>query len=88
MYGKSYTASNDDSTAIRIRKISKNVQSVAQSGAFLVERIPILKYVPGYGRVLKEYREFERTIFGEQLAHVKDEMVRSRVLLLLRMECQ
>lgn len=65
---------------MRIRKVSKNVQSATQPGAFLVERIPILKHVPGYGRVLKQYHEFELTLFREQMVHVRDEMVRSRVL--------
>lgn len=58
-----------------IRKVSKNVQSTMQPGAFLVERIPILKHVPGYGRVLRRYREFELTLFREQLVNVKDKIV-------------
>ena len=86
MYGESSPTSNNDPMVVRIRKVSKNVQSAMQPGAFLVERIPVLKHVPGYGSVLKQYREFELTLFREQLAHVRDEVVRSQVPLVSGME--
>ena len=44
-------------------------------GAYLVDYIPLLKYIPGYGRELKEYHNFELTLFREQMDRVRSEMV-------------
>ena len=44
-------------------------------GAYLVDRIPLLKYIPGYGRELKEFHKFEIKFFREQMDRVRLEMV-------------
>ena len=53
----------------------RNFQRVMRPGAYLVDRIPLLKYIPGYGRELKEYHNFEINLFRDQMDHVRSEMV-------------
>lgn len=54
----------------------KNFQHAMRPGAFLVDRIPLLKYVPGYGRQLKQYHKFEMQLYCDQMDRVRLEMVR------------
>ena len=44
-------------------------------GAYLVDRFPWLKYVPGYGRRLKRYYEADLKFYCDQLNRVKRTMV-------------
>ena len=44
-------------------------------GAFLVDRFPWLKYVPGYGRRLRRYYEFDLKFYRGQLNRVERAMV-------------
>jgi hypothetical protein len=74
-YGKSTPTSNDDPEVVRLQEEFKHIQAVVVPGTFLVDRIPFLRYVPGYGRVLREYHEFELSLFRDQLARVTDDMV-------------
>ncbi|KAF9235333.1 cytochrome P450 [Melanogaster broomeanus] len=76
-YGKSTPTSNDDPEVIRIHQNTKNMLPVARPGAYLVDIFPILKYLPGYGRELRKYHEFELSLYRDQLGHVKDEMSRN-----------
>ncbi|KIJ14417.1 hypothetical protein PAXINDRAFT_135014 [Paxillus involutus ATCC 200175] len=73
-YGKSTPTSNDDPEVVRLQEEFKHIQAVVVPGTFLVDRIPFLRYVPGYGRVLREYHEFELSLFRDQLARVTDDM--------------
>lgn len=50
-------------------------------GAYLVDKYPILKYIPGYGRNLKEWSQEEYDMLFGQLNQVKSQMVRTRHLL-------
>lgn len=54
-----------------------NAGVALRPGAHLVDRIPWLKYVPGYGRQLKEFHRYELSLFRDQLNRVKDDMVRN-----------
>ncbi|KAG1743875.1 hypothetical protein EDB19DRAFT_2038085 [Suillus lakei] len=45
-----------------------------RSGAFLIERCPILKYVPGYTTELEEWRREESQVSHDQLNHVSREL--------------
>ena len=58
----------------------RNFQRVMRPGAYLVDRIPLLKYIPGYGRELKEYHNFEINLFRDQMDHVRSEMVSVKAL--------
>ena len=53
----------------------RNFQRVMRPGAYLVDRIPLLKYIPGYGRELKEFHNFEIKLFRDQMDRVRSEMV-------------
>ncbi|KAF9223307.1 cytochrome P450 [Gyrodon lividus] len=77
IYGKSTPTAHDDPEVVRIRGAVSNFQAVLHPGAFLVDRIPLLRYVPGYGRVLREYHEFELALFRDQLGRVRDDMSRN-----------
>ena len=44
-------------------------------GAYLVDRFPWLKYVPGYGRRLRRYYEVDLKFYCDQLNRVKRTMV-------------
>ncbi|KAF8549342.1 cytochrome P450 [Imleria badia] len=77
-YGKSTPTSNDDPEVVRIHKASKNFQRTMRPGAYLVDRIPLLKWIPGYGRELKEYHNFEIQLYRDQLDRVRSEMETNR----------
>ncbi|KAF9238564.1 cytochrome P450 [Melanogaster broomeanus] len=68
---------NDDPEVVRIHQNIKTILTVGRPGAYLVDIFPILKYVPGYGRDLRKYHEFELALFRDQLGRVKDEMSRN-----------
>jgi hypothetical protein len=74
-YGKTTPTSNDDPEVARIHQALQNFERGMRPGAYLVDRIPLLKHIPGYGRELKEYHNFELTLFREQMDRVRSEMV-------------
>ncbi|KIK94478.1 hypothetical protein PAXRUDRAFT_827945 [Paxillus rubicundulus Ve08.2h10] len=76
-YGKSTPTSNDDPEIVRLEEDLRHLRAVSRPGTFLVDRIPLLQYVPGYGRVLREYHEFELSLFRDQLGRVADDMSRN-----------
>ena len=75
-YGKASPISKDDPEVVRVHQMSVNFEVAMKPGAYLVDRIPWLKYVPGYGRQLKEFRRYELALFRDQLNRVKHDMVR------------
>ncbi|KAF9231569.1 cytochrome P450 [Melanogaster broomeanus] len=78
VYGKSTPTFNDDPEVVRMRQNIKNSESVLRRpGGYLVDIFPILKHVPGYGRELRKYHEFELSLYRDQLGRVKDEMSRN-----------
>ncbi|KIJ14884.1 hypothetical protein PAXINDRAFT_134552 [Paxillus involutus ATCC 200175] len=74
-YGKSTLTSFDDSEFVRIRQALAHFQIVMRPGAHLVDRIPLLKYIPGYGSRIKQWHEFELQLYREQLDRVKRAML-------------
>ena len=75
VYGlKLEPASNDDLIA-RIHQKLQNVERSMRRGAYLVEFLPFLKWIPGYGRKLKEYHNYEMQLYREQMERVRSEMV-------------
>ena len=41
-----------------------------------MDRMSWLKYVPGYGRQLKEFHQYELALFRDQLDRVRNDIVR------------
>ena len=74
-YGKSTPTSNDDPEVAQIHQVMQNFERAMRPGAYLVDHIPLLKYIPGYGRELKEFHKFEIKFFREQMDRVRSEMV-------------
>ena len=58
----------------------KDFQHALRPGAFLVDHVPLLKYIPGYGAQLKEYHNFEIQLYRDQMNRVQSEMA-STILL-------
>lgn len=49
-------------------------------GEYLVDRIPLLKWIPGYGRELKEHHRFEMQLYKDQIDRVRSEMASTNQL--------
>ncbi|KAI6002625.1 cytochrome P450 [Pisolithus orientalis] len=73
-YGKSTSTSNDDAEVIGVHTALGRFQRVMRPGAYLVDRVPILKHVPWYGREIEQWHRYEIKLFREQLARVQREM--------------
>lgn len=85
LYGKSTPTSSDDPEVIRIQQVVENVKRALRPGAYLVDYVPLLKYIPGYGRELEEYHNFEIQLFREQMERVRLEMVSTVLFSKLRL---
>lgn len=80
VYGKSAPTSNDDPEVARIHQVARNFDRAIRPGAYLVDLLPFLKWIPGYGRELKEYHNYEMQLFNDQMARVQSEMVSINLL--------
>lgn len=78
-YGKTTPTAYGDPELVRVRQMLANFQIALRPGAYLVDRIPWLKHVPGYGRQLKEFHQYELALFRDQLNRVRDNMVRPKL---------
>ncbi|KAH7904937.1 cytochrome P450 [Hygrophoropsis aurantiaca] len=76
-YGKTTPTSVNDQEIRRIQKIGRHFQSAIRPGAYLVERFPLLRYVPGYTKELDYWHEEELKLFTEQVDRVKGEMAKN-----------
>ncbi|KAG1824846.1 cytochrome P450 [Suillus subaureus] len=74
MYGKSTPTATNAPEIIVVHKMLKRFQMLMRPGAFLIERFPILKYVPGYTTELEEWRREESQVFHDQLNRVSREL--------------
>ncbi|KAG2131583.1 cytochrome P450, partial [Suillus bovinus] len=74
MYGKSTPTAIDAPEIIVIHKMLKRFQNLMRPGALMVERFPIIRYIPGYTRELKEWRREESQLFHDQLNRVSKEL--------------
>ena len=75
VYGKSTPTSNDDPEVVRIHQVMQFSVRSGRPGAYLVDRFPFLKYVPGYGRQLERHHKSELELFRGQIDRVQSEMV-------------
>ncbi|KAG6328286.1 hypothetical protein ID866_10803 [Astraeus odoratus] len=73
-YGKDTPTSTSDPEVQRIHMANEHFRRANRPGAFLVDRIPILKYFPGYGRQLDEWHRFDHRLYTEQIGRVKNLM--------------
>lgn len=73
-YGKSTPTTTDAPEIVIVHKMLKRFQTLMRPGA-LIERYPILKYVPGYTSEIEEWRKEERKVFHDQLNRVATEVV-------------
>ncbi|KAG1730398.1 cytochrome P450 [Suillus paluster] len=73
-YGKTTPTSATDPEVKEINRLFETFGAVLRPGAYLVDSIPWLKYLPWYGQELK--REFERTrqLYTKQLNRVKQQL--------------
>ncbi|KAG1829954.1 cytochrome P450 [Suillus variegatus] len=74
MYGKSTSTAVDAPEIIIIHKMLKCFQNLMRPSALLVERFPIIKYLPGYTTELEEWRREESQLFHDQLNRVSKEL--------------
>ncbi|OAX34928.1 cytochrome P450, partial [Rhizopogon vinicolor AM-OR11-026] len=73
-YGKSTPTATDAPEIIIIQKMLKRFQMLMRPGALMVDRYPILKYVPGYASYLEDWRKEESQLFHDQLNRVSKEL--------------
>ncbi|KAG2357454.1 cytochrome P450 [Suillus spraguei] len=74
LYGKSTPTTNTDPEVVRIRKVAGQFHSTIRPGAYLVDRVPLLRYLPGYGKQLEEWHHEELGLFRHQLGRVKSDV--------------
>ncbi|KAG2101841.1 cytochrome P450 [Suillus discolor] len=74
VYGKTTPTLLNDPYLLQLQKMIPRIQSAMVPGAYLVDKYPILKYVPGYGRNLKEWSRQEYNMLFGQLNEVKSQM--------------
>ncbi|KAG2119306.1 cytochrome P450 [Suillus clintonianus] len=74
MYGKSTPTATNAPEIIVMHKFLKRFLIVMRPGAFLVDRYPILKYVPGYTTELEQWRREESKLLHDNLDRVSREL--------------
>ncbi|KAG1819871.1 cytochrome P450 [Suillus subaureus] len=73
-YGKSAPTANADPEVVRIHKVVEHFHATILPGAYLVDRMPLLRYLPGYRKQLDEWHREELELFRHQLGRVKSEV--------------
>ncbi|KAG2138626.1 cytochrome P450 [Suillus bovinus] len=73
-YGKSVPTANTDPEVVRIHRVMEHFQVVMRPGAYLVDRVPLLRYWPGYRKQLDEWHHEELDLYRHQLRRVESEM--------------
>ncbi|KAG2121273.1 cytochrome P450 [Suillus clintonianus] len=66
-YGKSALTANADPEVTRIHKVVEHFQDTIRPGAYLVDRVPLLRYLPGYGKQLYKWHHEELDLYRHQL---------------------
>ncbi|KAF8553243.1 cytochrome P450 [Imleria badia] len=73
-YGKSGPTSTNDPDFVGVKQAVAHFIEGMRPGAYLVDRFPWLKYVPGYGRRLRRYHESDLGFYRGQLNRVERAM--------------
>ncbi|KAG1899882.1 cytochrome P450 [Suillus fuscotomentosus] len=76
-YGKSTPTANADLEVVRIHKVVDHFHATILPGAYLVDRVPLLRHLPGYRKQLDEWHHEELELFRHQLRPVKSEVDRN-----------
>jgi hypothetical protein len=76
IYGKSTPTAYTDLKVVHIYKVLAHFELVMRLGAYLIDRVPLLHYLPGYGKKLAEWHNEELSLYKHQLGRVKSEIVR------------
>ena len=76
-YGKSGITSVNDPDFVGVKQAIAHFIEGMRPGAYLVDRLPWLKYIPGYGRRLRKYYESDLKFYTGQLKRVEHAMVNS-----------
>ncbi|KAG1907325.1 cytochrome P450 [Suillus fuscotomentosus] len=73
-YGKSAPTAIANPEFVRLCRVVDNFQSVIRPGAYLVDRVPLLRYLPGYGKQIYKWHNEELELFRYHLRRVKSEV--------------
>ncbi|KAG2133748.1 cytochrome P450 [Suillus clintonianus] len=73
-YGKTTPTSATDPEIREIRQLFKRFRFILRPGFYLVDSIPLLRYLPGYAPELKDERERTTRLYTDQLNRVKQQM--------------
>ncbi|KIK41303.1 hypothetical protein CY34DRAFT_13135 [Suillus luteus UH-Slu-Lm8-n1] len=73
-YGKTTRASATDPEGRKIRRLFDTFHKILRPGAYLVESIPWLKYLPWYAQDLKRQFKETRELYLNKLNHVKEQI--------------
>ncbi|KAJ8587529.1 cytochrome P450 [Rhizopogon salebrosus TDB-379] len=73
-YGKNAPTSATDPEIIQIRQMIRVLRTVEIPGAYAVDAIPWLRYLPWYGQGLKQQFEKTKQLFTNHLNRVKQQM--------------
>ena len=76
-YGNDMPTSGTDTEVKDIRRFLEVFRVAVRPGAYLVDSIPWLKYIPWYGQELKREFKSSRRIYINQLNCVKEQLVRT-----------
>jgi hypothetical protein len=74
-YGKTTRTSATDPEVRKIRRLFDTFRKIMRPGAYLVESIPWLKYLPWYAQDLKQQFKETRELYLKKLHHVKEQIV-------------
>jgi hypothetical protein len=74
-YGKNAPTSATDPEIIQIRQMIRVLRTVEIPGAYMVDAIPWLRYLPWYAQGLKQQFEKTKQLFTNHLNRVKQQMV-------------
>ncbi|KAI0319668.1 cytochrome P450 [Amylostereum chailletii] len=75
-YGKPSPSNKSDLDVMLVEESTRRLGKSLRPGAFLVDDYPWLKYVPFYGRTLRQYHRDELSLFRRQLQAVRDDMAK------------
>ncbi|TFK53064.1 cytochrome P450 [Heliocybe sulcata] len=74
-YGKTTPTSYSDPEVRSINKFTMRVGATIQPGKWMVDVFPLLRYVPGYFRTLKEWHKEELALYTSQVETVRKQLV-------------
>ena len=83
VYGKSIGGYDNTLNVLSINLCLRRLSDALRPGAWRVDHLPWLKYIPGYLTPLRQAHREELQLFSRLLGEVKDALVSSLVLLFI-----